>query len=38
VAAGVNNLVAGTFIFRSPDYGDTIRALREACETAKPDF
>ena len=38
VAAGVNNLVAGTFIFRSPDYGATIRALRQACETAKPDF
>ncbi len=38
VAAGVNNLVAGTFIFRSPDYGATIRALRAVCEKAKPDF
>ncbi len=33
-AAGVNNFVAGTFIFRSPDYGRTIDELRQACEQA----
>ncbi|MEA2062279.1 MAG: ribulose-phosphate 3-epimerase [Gemmatimonadota bacterium] len=38
VAAGVNNLVAGTFIFRSPDYKATIEALRQACAAAEPDY
>ncbi|MBN2290587.1 MAG: ribulose-phosphate 3-epimerase [Candidatus Glassbacteria bacterium] len=38
VAAGVNNLVAGTFIFRSPDYGAAIQELRRACEKAESDF
>ncbi len=38
VAAGVNNLVAGTFIFRSPDYSATIRELRRVCESARPDW
>ena len=38
VAAGVNNLVAGTFIFRSADYGAAIKSLREACEAVEPDW
>ena len=38
VAAGVNNLVVGTFIFRSQNYEATIRALLEVCEKVKPDF
>ena len=38
VAAGVNNLVAGTFVFRSPDYGATISKLREVCDGLKPDY
>jgi ribulose-phosphate 3-epimerase len=38
VAAGVNNLVAGTFVFRSPDYGATLRQLRDACADVTPDY
>jgi len=38
VAAGVNNLVAGTFIFHSADYGEAIRSLREACASVEPDY
>jgi len=38
VAAGVNNLVAGTFIFRSPDYGAAIGKLRKVCAGLKPDY
>ena len=38
VAAGVNNLVVGTFIFRSEDYGAAIREIREVCAGVKPDF
>ncbi len=37
-AAGVNTLVAGTFIFRSADYGATIKNLRDACERVEPDW
>lgn len=37
-AAGVNTLVAGTFIFRSADYGATIKSLRDACERVEPDW
>lgn len=37
-AAGADNIVAGTFIMKSPDYGETIRALREACDNAEPDY
>ena len=38
VAAGVNTLVAGTFILKSGDYGATIRNIRDACETVEPDW
>ncbi|MCE5272193.1 ribulose-phosphate 3-epimerase [bacterium] len=38
VAAGVNNLVVGTFIFRSPDYAATIGSLRRACEGVALDW
>jgi ribulose-phosphate 3-epimerase len=38
VAAGVNTIVAGTFIFKSADYGEALRLLREACAAVKPDY
>ena len=38
VAAGVNTLVAGTFIFRSEDYAEAIASLREVCEGVEPDY
>jgi len=38
VAAGVNTLVAGTFIFRSGDYAAAIGAMRKACANVKPDY
>jgi ribulose-phosphate 3-epimerase len=38
VARGVNNLVVGTFIFRSKDYGTTIREIRQACAAIAPEY
>lgn len=38
VAAGVNTIVAGTFIFKSADYGEAMRQLREACAAVRPDY
>lgn len=38
VAAGANNLVIGTYIFRSPDYARTMREVREACASSVPDY
>jgi ribulose-phosphate 3-epimerase len=37
-AAGVNTLVAGTFIFRSDDYTERVLALRKACEGVSADW
>ncbi|MEW5763141.1 MAG: ribulose-phosphate 3-epimerase [Bacillota bacterium] len=38
VRAGANVLVAGSAIFRSPDSGDAVRALRRAAHSAISDF
>ncbi|MBW7997201.1 MAG: ribulose-phosphate 3-epimerase [Candidatus Glassbacteria bacterium] len=37
-AAGVNTLVAGTFIFRSDDYAERIGDLRKSCADMEPDW
>jgi ribulose-phosphate 3-epimerase len=37
VENGANVLVAGTSIFRAPDYGEAIRALRGSSDNARPE-
>ncbi len=37
-AAGVDTMVAGTFIFRSEDYAGRISALRDSCANIQPDW
>ena len=36
VAAGARVLVAGTAVYKAPDYGEAIRALRKAGDAVKP--
>ncbi len=37
-AAGVNTMVAGTFIFRSADYAERVNALRDSCAGVARDW